>query len=95
MGIGCSGEEATTSPDAKSLIYFVSRHLNRKLSGLMWSSLIPLNKLNFVSYNVKVVIELIENQSDSAPFSGNFLMPVIEEIIFMFDFSKIKELILR
>lgn len=95
MGIGCSGEEATTSPDAKSLIYFVSRHLNRKLSGLMWSSLIPLNKLNFVSYNVKVVIELIENQSDSAPFSGNFLMPVIEEIIFMFDFSKIKELIVR
>lgn len=61
----------------------------------MWPSLIPLNKLNFVSYNVKVVIELIENQSDSAPFSGNFLMPVIEEIIFMSDLSKIKELILR
>lgn len=95
MGIGCSGEEATTSPDATSLIYFVSRHLNRKLSGLMWPSLIPLNKLNFVSYNVKVVIELIENQSDSAPFSGNFLMSVIEEIIFMSDLSKIKELILR
>lgn len=94
MGVGCSGEEATTSPDAKSLIYFVSRHLNRKLSGLMWSSLIPLNKLHFLSYNVKVVIDLIENQSDSAPFSGNFLMPMIEEIIFMSDFSNIKELIL-
>lgn len=95
MGAGCSGEEATTSPDAKSLIYFVSRHLNRKLSGLMWSSLIPLNKLNFLSYNVKVAIDLIENQSDSAPFSGNwFFMSVIEEIIFMSDFSKIKELIL-
>lgn len=61
----------------------------------MWPSLIPLNKLNFVSYNVKVVIELIENQSDSAPFSGNFLMSVIEEIIFMSDLSKINELILR
>lgn len=94
MGVGCSGEEATTSPDAKSVVYFVSRHLNRKLSGLMWSSLILSNKLGFLSYNFKVVIELIENQSDCAPFSGNFLMSMIEEIIFVSDFSKIEELIL-
>lgn len=59
----------------------------------MWSTLIPLNKLDLLSYNFKAAIESIENQRDSAPFSGNFLMSMIEEIIFFLsDFSKIKEL---